>query len=45
MAAPEVRITRAVQPHLFVPDRPPTMLTTNLGDLSGAVGAALLASR
>jgi hypothetical protein len=26
-------------PHLFVPDEPPVVLRTELGDLSGAVGA------
>lgn len=38
------RITEAMQPHLFVDRNPPQMLTTTLGDLSGAVGAALLAA-
>jgi glucokinase len=37
------RITDAMLPHLFVREHPPTMLTTELGDLSGAVGAAVLA--
>jgi glucokinase len=37
------RIVAYMRPHLFVPDRPPAVLTTELGDLSGAVGAALLA--
>src|SRR5207249_4041937 len=37
------RVAGAMQPLLFVPDRPPTMLTTELQDLSGAVGAAALA--
>jgi glucokinase len=37
------RITEAMQPDLFVPERPPTMLTSELGDLSGAVGAAVAA--
>jgi glucokinase len=37
------RISEAMRPQLFVPDRPPTMLTTELGDLSGAIGAAVVA--
>jgi glucokinase len=37
------RITEAMLPHLFVREHPPTMLTTELGDFSGAVGAAVLA--
>lgn len=37
------RITAEMQPQLFVPDKPPEMLTTQFGDLSGAVGAAVLA--
>jgi len=37
------RVAEAMQPHLFVPDNPPTILTTELGDYSGAVGAAVLA--
>lgn len=36
------RIAEAMQPHLFVEDRPPAMLTAALGDLGGAIGAALL---
>jgi glucokinase len=36
------RIAEAMQPHLFVDDRPPAMLLAALGDLGGAVGAALL---
>jgi len=31
-------------PRLLVPDQPPVVLTTELGDLSGAAGAALLAA-
>jgi hypothetical protein len=31
-------------PHLFVPENPPVVHTAALGDLGGAVGAALLAS-
>jgi glucokinase len=37
------RISEQMTPHLFVPDKPPAMLPTELGDLSGAVGAAVLA--
>ena len=37
------RIAKEMQPRLFVPDRPPAMLATEFGDLSGAVGAATLA--
>ena len=37
------RIAEAMRPRLFVPDRPPAVLPTELGDLSGAVGAAVLA--
>ncbi len=39
------RIVAAMQPRLFVPEKPPVVLTTELGDLSGAVGAAVLAGR
>jgi len=38
------RVTAAMHPHLFVDDRPPKLLPTALKDLSGAVGAALLAA-
>ncbi len=37
------QIVDRMAPHLFTPDKPPVMLTTELGDLSGAVGAAVLA--
>jgi glucokinase len=37
------RVAAAVQPHLHVPDRPPAIIPTELGDLAGAVGAAILA--
>jgi glucokinase len=37
------RIAEAMQPHLFVDDRPPAMLPAALGDLGGAIGAALIA--
>jgi len=37
------RIRTAMQPHLFVPQRPPELRLSGLGELSGAIGAALLA--
>ena len=44
LGAPFVRrVSDAMAPQLFAPDRPPQMLTTELGDLGGAVGAAVLA--
>jgi glucokinase len=36
------RIREAMQPHLFADDRPPTVCGAALGDLGGAMGAALL---
>jgi glucokinase len=36
------RIREAMQPHLFVDDRPPKVCNAALGDLGGAIGAALL---
>ena len=36
------RIAAASAPHLFVADRPPAFLGAELGDLGGALGAALL---
>jgi glucokinase len=36
------RIEKAMMPHLFVSDRPPAVLPAALGDLGGAIGAALL---
>jgi glucokinase len=36
------RIAEAMQPHLFADDRPPAVLVAKLGDLGGAIGAALL---
>jgi glucokinase len=36
------RIATRMHPHLFVPDRPPVMHVAELGDLGGAIGAALL---
>jgi glucokinase len=36
------RIEEAMKPHLFVDDRPPAVRTAALGDLGGAIGAALL---
>jgi glucokinase len=44
LGAPFVdRIVAQMTPHLFVPDQPPVVLPTELGDLAGAVGAAVLA--
>ncbi len=37
------RIVEQMTPHLFVPGKPPVVLRTELGDLSGAVGAAVVA--
>jgi glucokinase len=37
------KIANAMQPHLFVDDRPPAIQVAALGDLGGAIGAALLA--
>jgi glucokinase len=37
------RITAAMHPHLFLDTRPPAVRLAALGDLGGAVGAALLA--
>jgi glucokinase len=37
------RIVHHMQPHLFARENPPLVLPTELGDLSGAVGAAVLA--
>jgi glucokinase len=36
------RIAAAMRPHLFVPDRAPDVVLAELGDLGGAIGAALL---
>jgi len=36
------RIADAMQPHLFVDDHPPQIKVATLGDLGGAMGAALL---
>lgn len=36
------RISKAMEPHLFVSDRPPAIRLAALGDLGGAIGAALL---
>jgi glucokinase len=44
LGAPYVeRISQAMHPHLFVPQRPPDVRLSGLGELSGAIGAALLA--
>jgi predicted NBD/HSP70 family sugar kinase len=37
------RIRDEMQPLLFVPEQPPEMLSSEFGDLSGAVGATVLA--
>jgi glucokinase len=37
------RIREEMQPLLFVPDHPPTMVSSGFADLAGAVGAAVLA--
>ena len=37
------RIRKAMQPHLFNDANPPDVLPAALGDLGGAIGAALLA--
>ena len=39
------RIAARMHPHLFADDRPPTMRVAQLGDLGGAIGAALLVGR
>jgi glucokinase len=36
------RIADAMRPHLFRDERPPAVRVSRLGDLAGAVGAALL---
>jgi glucokinase len=36
------RIAKAMKPHLFVDDHPPDIKVAKLGDLGGAMGAALL---
>jgi glucokinase len=38
------RIEKAMMPHLFADERPPAVRVAALGDLGGAIGAALLAS-
>ena len=37
------RIAAAMQPHLFVDERPPVVRVAALGDLGGAIGASLIA--
>jgi glucokinase len=39
------RINDAMQPHLFHDERPPDVRVASLGDLGGAIGAALLVRR
>ena len=36
------RIRAAMKPHVFAADRPPVVELAGLGDLAGAIGAALL---
>src|SRR4051812_23049584 len=36
------RIKKAMMPHVFADERPPEVLVASLGDLGGAIGAALL---
>lgn len=38
------QVVEQMTPHLFVPDNPPAVVRTELGDLSGAVGAAVFGS-
>jgi glucokinase len=38
------RLADEMYPHLFVSDRPPVVVTSELGDAGGALGAALLVS-
>jgi len=37
------RLHEAMRPHIFMPERQPPVLMAELGELSGAIGAALLA--
>ena len=39
------RIGEAMAPHLFNDARPPDLLVASLGDLGGAIGAALQTKR
>ena len=39
------RIVKAMEPHLFVNDHPPDIKVAKLGDLGGAMGAALLVQK
>jgi glucokinase len=39
------RIAKAMRPHLFDDDHPPQVLVASLGDLGGAIGAALRTQR
>jgi glucokinase len=38
------RLAAAMAPHLFMAENPPAVVTAGLGDLGGAIGAALLVS-
>jgi hypothetical protein len=42
LSSGEVCIAAAMQPHLFNPERPPVLRVAALGELGGAVGAAML---
>ena len=39
------RLRVAMKPHLFASERPPAIRLAELGDLGGAIGAALLSRR
>jgi glucokinase len=38
------RVAASMLPHLFRPEEPPKLLASTLGDLAGAIGAALRAT-
>jgi glucokinase len=39
------RIRKAMMPHLFASERPPSVVSAALGDVGGAIGATLLVKR
>ena len=39
------RVAEAIDPQLFVPEHAPRVVASELGDLSGATGALVLAER
>jgi glucokinase len=39
------RVAKAMAPHLFNDHRPPALRVAELGDLGGAIGAAMLCSQ